>query len=489
MPTDTSDDSTTPGRLEVRLSENTVQDVIARRPGYERSGVRTGVVHLGLGAFARAHLAMYLDEMIAADHLDLGVLGVSLRHDDVADALNPQDGLYTLGVVDGESVDHRIVGSILRVVHAPSDPHTVRSALASVETNFVSITVTEKGYCWEPASRRLDVRHPDIEHDIANPEKPRSLPGHLVLMAHDRRKVGADGVTVLSLDNLPANGTTLREVVAEMAAATDPTLRTWVENRLRFPCSMVDRMVPATTDEFRNTVAATTGVRDAWPVRCEPYSQWVVERDWAGPVPPLDHVGVQIVDDVAPWETMKLRVLNGLHTTAALFGLARGLATVDAVVADADGRSLLGRVGAEIVEVLAPPEGESADDYLDATLRRFANAGLGHLCAQIATDTSQKLPQRLLDTVRLRLAAGLPIDALSEVLALWAWSTHGLDHLGDVRSVADPLADRFASIAVDHASDAAGHLRTLLAIEEIFGDLAGDPRVLASVDQATSRET
>jgi fructuronate reductase len=458
-----------------------VSAAAAAAPAYDRSSVSAGVVHLGLGAFARAHLAVYLDDLLAAGHHGLGVVGVSLRNDDVPNALRPQDGLYTLGVVQGATVAPRIIGSVLTVLHAPSEANAVRAALATA--SVITVTVTEKGYCCDPASHRLDRTHADIGHDIDAPTTPRSLPGHIVLAASDRRARALPGVTVLSLDNLPANGRTLRSVVLDLAQATDPSLCEWIVEHLRFPCSMVDRIVPATTPGFRAEVASSIGLDDAWPVRAEPYSQWVLERAWVGERPPLQDVGVTIVDDVAPWEALKLRVVNGLHTTAAHFGLFHGLETVDLVMADPDGRRLLDRVAAEATEVLVAPSGVDIGEYVANTMTRFANPALAHRCAQIATDTSQKLPQRLLDTVRDRLPLGLPVEALTDVLALWAWSTLGLDHDGAPRAVHDPLATRYAEIAAQHGNDPAALSRALLSLDEIFGDLVGNAVLIHGVTE------
>jgi fructuronate reductase len=406
------------------------------------------IVHLGLGAFARGHLAVY------ADDLGLSITGVSLRHDDVRRALEPNGFVYQLDVVDGDEVHSRTIRSVLDVLHAPSQRAQVGAALAAPTTTIISATVTENGYCTDPATRRLDLAHPDIVHDLAHPSEPVTMPGHLVLAMADRRAAGAPPPTVLSLDNLPANGQILRAVVLELASQTDPSLAPWIDTHVAFPCSMVDRIVPALTDPTGRTV------------RAEPYSQWVVERRWSSPRPPLEDVGVTIVDDVAPWETLKLRILNGMHTAAAHFGLRHGLATVDQVVANPEGRRLLQRVAAETAEVLEPPPGVDVAAYITTTLGRFANTALGHRCEQIATDTSQKLPQRLLATVRLRLDRGLPVDAIAEVLALWAWCT--VHH-----PVRDPMAPRLAEIA--------GDATELLRLEPIFGDLAGNPVLVATV--------
>jgi fructuronate reductase len=429
---------------------------------YDRSTVSTGIVHLGLGAFARAHLAVYVDDLLAHGHHGLGITGVSLRHDDVQRALAPTDCRYPLAIVDGHHRTTRTIGSVLQVLHAPSQGDAVRAALAAPTTTIISVTVTEKGYCWDPATRRLDLAHPDVVHDIAHPTEPRSLPGHLVLAATDRRAAGTAAPTVLSLDNLPSNGRTLATVVLELAAQADPTLAAWIEEHVRFPCSMVDRIVPAITDELRVEV------------RTEPYSCWVVERHWSSERPPFEQVGVTVVDDVAPWEMLKLRILNGMHTAAAHFGLRHGLETVDRVVVNPAGRRLLERVAAEASAVLEPPDGVDPAAYVATTLGRFRNAALGHRCEQIATDTSQKLPQRLLDTVRLRLAHGLPVDAIAEVLALWAWAT--VHH-----PVRDPMASRFAEIARQHGDDPTGLATALVHLRPIFGDLAGNETLTHAV--------
>ena len=467
-----------------RLSDSTVTTADAALPGYDRGELRCGIVHLGLGAFARAHLAVYADDLLAAGHQGVGIIGVSLRNDDVPNALDPQDGLYALGVVDGTTTSHRVIGSVRQALHAPSEGDAVREALASADTTIVAVTVTEKGYCIDPATRRLDLAHPDIRHDVDHPDRPRSVVGHLVLAARDRRAGGAGDLTVLSLDNLSANGSTLQSVVSELAAVGDASLAEWIGAHAAFPNSMVDRMVPATDDDFREAVAAAIGLDDAWPVRAERYSQWVVEGRWATPMPPLGDVGVQIVDDVGPWEMLKLRVLNSLHTAAAHYGLRHGLSTIDLVAADQGGRALLDRVAAEIAEVLVGPPGADVDGYIATTLERFANSGLGHRCDQVATDTSQKLPQRLPGTIRDRLERGLAIDALADVLALWAWSTLGVDHRGEPRTVSDPLATTYARIVADCTTDGrvdTSALATALIGLPIFGDLAGNPALVGPV--------
>jgi fructuronate reductase len=453
-----------------RLSNATLPGCSVRVPEYRRDEVTASVVHLGLGAFARAHVCTTLDDLIAGGAADAGVLGVSLRHRDVPDALHPQDGLYTLGAIDGDRLDLRIIGSVLDVVHAPSEPLRVREALAAATTTIVSLTVTEKGYCWEPSTRRLDRNHADIVHDLQHPTAPRTVLGHLALAAADRRHLSSGRLTVLSLDNIPSNGSTLASLLHEFVAEFDPSLAGWIDEQFAFPCSMVDRMVPATDDGLRAAVDAAIGMHDAWPVRAERFTQWVVERNWATPMPALEAVGVQVVDDVAPWEALKLRVLNALHTVAAHHGLRYGLATVAEVIADPAGREVLRRVAAEIREVLVPPARVDVDDYIATTFGRFANSGLGHRCAQIATDSSQKLPQRLLVTLAARCSQGLASAAILDALALWGWSTLGLDHDGEQRVVNDPLAAEYGSIARAAGGNAEALANGLVALRSVFGD-------------------
>jgi fructuronate reductase len=466
-----------------QLTDAALDGVRAEVPAYDRAMVTPGIVHLGLGAFARAHLAVFVDDLLAAGHTDLGIIGVSLRSADVPAALRPQRGLYTVVTVDGDESTCRVIGSVLDVLHAPSQAAVLRAALTAPTTSIVTVTVTEKGYAAHAATRRLDHDHPDVQHDLANPDAPRGLLGHLLAMARDRRATGAGPVTVLSLDNVPANGVALRALVAEMAALADggAGLQQWIDANVAFPSSMVDRIVPATDDRLRAATAAAIGADDAWPVRAEPYSQWVVERQWATPLPSLAAAGVHVVERVAPWEALKLRVLNALHTAAALYGLRHGLDTVDAVVADDGGLAFVMRVAAEIEPVVVAPDGVDLSAYVATTLRRFANSGLGHRCAQVATDSSQKLPARVLPSVRERLRRGLAVDALTDVVALWAWSTLGRDHAGASRPVADPLASRFAAIAGASGGDPHALAGALVGLPDVFGDLAGDARLVEQV--------
>ena len=470
-----------------RLSETTLRAAACRTPSYDRSAVGIGIVHLGLGAFSRAHLASHVDDLLSLGRRDLGIIGVSLRSSGVAEALGPQDGLYVRAIVEDDRIDTRIIGAIRGVLATSTGSARIRTALTAPTTRLVTVTVTEKGYCLDASTGRLDTTHPDVLHDLASPDDPISLPGWIALAARLRRDEHGQGFTVASLDNLPANGRSLQRAVLDLAGESGSDLAAWVGEHVHFPCSMVDRMVPATDETLRARVRGLTGVDDALPVKTEPYSQWVLERSESAEFASFADVGVTFVDDVRPWERTKLQVLNALHTTAALIGLRHGLETIAEVMHDDPGRTLILRVADELAGVVDPPTGLDLVAYVETTLHRFENRALHHRCAQIATDSSQKLPQRLLPPLSLRLERGLPVNALGEVLALWAWSTLGRDHRGSDRTVRDPLAETYRHIALHHATNPAGLLRALLGLRQVFGTLADDERLFAVVEPHLTR--
>ena len=305
-----------------------------RRPAYAPGDVGCGVVHLGIGAFHRAHQAVYLDDLIAAGAGNWRIIGVSLRSADVRDQLAPQDNLFTL--VEREGVDERlrIIGSVASVLVAPENPAAVIAAIAAPDTHIISLTVTEKGYCHDPASGTLLTGHPDIVHDLAHPQTPRSAIGYLAAGLDQRRSNNGGPVTIVSCDNLPHNGAVLKAVLSEFARLRDPALAQWIDANVRFPATMVDRIVPATTPADRERLQSRLGVEDRAMVKAEPFTQWVIEDDFAGPRPPFEQAGAQMVADVRPFELAKLRMLNGAHSTIAYMGLAAGYVTVDQAIAD-----------------------------------------------------------------------------------------------------------------------------------------------------------
>jgi fructuronate reductase len=451
-----------------------------RRPAYDRKALAPGIVHLGVGAFHRAHQAVYTELALAQAFGPWGICGVSLRRPEARDRLAPQDGLYTVAERDGAGARLQVVGCLTQLLVAPEDPGAVVEAIAAPATAIVSLTVTEKGYCHDPASGRLDWSQPDIRHDLAAPARPRSAVGMLVAGLERRRARQVAPPTVLSCDNLPANGRTLRGLVLALAARRDEALARWIEAEVAFPCSMVDRIVPATTAADIAQIEAMLTVHDAAPVVCEPFRQWVIEDRFAGPRPAWELAGAELVADVAPYEEMKLRLLNGSHSALAYLGCLAGFAHVAEVMAAPDFAAFVRKLMAEVAPTLHVPSDLEA--YQAALLARFANPALAHRTSQIAMDGSQKLPQRLLGTIRDRLRAGAPIDHLALAVAAWIRYAAGPDEQGRPIAVVDPLAGRFAAISAAAGRDPAALARGFFEIGEVFGtDLPRDARCTAAV--------
>jgi fructuronate reductase len=431
-------------------------------------------VHLGIGAFQRAHMAVYVDDILRDDP-SWGIIGASLRRPDTRGALAPQDFLYTLAVRSGDITTTRVIGSLLDVIDATAQRDALIAAMTDPRVRIVSLTVTEKGYCHNPATGVLDVHHPDIVHDLVHPEAPISAPGLLVRALALRRAAGTAPFTVLSCDNLPANGETTSRVVAGFAALLSDELGDYIEKEIAFPSSMVDRIVPATTDDDRDLVFAATGLWDAWPVVTEPFTQWVIEDRFPSGRPAFSKAGAQFVSDVRPFELMKLRMLNGSHSTLAYLGYLAGHEFVSDAIADPNFRALVHDLMTdEVMETLPSGVGDLAA-YRDALLARFANPALKHRTSQIAIDGSQKLPQRLLGTIRDRLARGQPIAHLALGVAGWMRYVTGTDEQGSAIDVRDPLAPRFRQVTEGANGDTSRLFDGLVSINEIFSnDLVRD---------------
>jgi fructuronate reductase len=456
------------------------------RPGYDRKAVRTGIVHLGIGAFHRAHQAVHTDQALATGDLRWGILGASLRSPETRDALNPQDCLYTVAVKGPEGTALRVVGSIGSILVAPEDPQSLLRAMAHPDVRIISLTVTEKGYCHDPATRGLKEDHSDVVHDLANPRVPRSAPGFLVAALERRFAAGLPPFTVMTCDNLPSNGKTLRSVVTRFAGLRDPALARRIEDEVAFPCSMVDRIVPATTDADRAAVAAALGAVDAWPVVTEPFTQWVIEDRFPQGRPDWGAAGAEMTDRVEPYEDMKLRLLNGSHSTLAYLGYLSGCETVADAMADEGLAALVeGLMNEEVTPTLAVPPGADLGAYKRSLLARFRNPELRHRTWQIAMDGTQKLPQRLLGTARDRLKDGAPIDRIALGVAAWMRYVSGIDETGAAIDVRDPLAPELKRIAAEAGPSADRLAIALTGLETVFGrDLPADPRFTRPVTAA-----
>lgn len=450
-----------------------------QRPRFDRAGARPGIVHLGLGAFHRAHQAVFVDDCLNDGEPDWGIVGVSLRSADTRDALEPQDGLYTLSVVDGAGEQLRVIGSILRTLVAPENPQAVLDALCDPAIRIVTLTVTEKAYL-RNADDRLDLSHPGIALDLENTSNPKTLYGFLTEAIARRRAAGTTPFTVLSCDNLPANGTTLRRLLVEFAALRDPDLKRFIEERIAFPSSMVDRIVPATTDDDRKRISEKLGVADAWPVTTEPFLQWVIEDRFPAGRPRWERFGVEMVEDVAPFEDMKLRLLNGSHSAIAYLGLLSGHATVSEAFADPAIRAFVRRLWDEAKPALPKGKGLRPDAYTAELAQRYDNPALRHRTAQIANDGSQKLPQRIIATALDRADAGGSIDALMLTPAAWIAACEARGATLPADHFTDPLDATLAAIFA-HGLDAAG---TVQAVFDAAGFAAGSPHRPRLIAQA-----
>ncbi|WP_095204817.1 mannitol dehydrogenase family protein [Mesorhizobium carmichaelinearum] len=410
------------------LSDATLQKLPAgtKIPAYDRGKVAPGIVHLGVGAFHRAHQAAYVDECLAAGETEWGIIGVSLRSPDTRDALSPQDGLYTLAIRSSGEEELRVIGSIQSMLVAPEDPGAVLAALTDPRARIVTLTITEKAYL-RAAGGGLDTAHPDIIHDLANPHIPKTAHGFLAEALARRLAARTPPFTVLCCDNLPANGATLHRLLTEFAALRDASLATadgtaiadHIANQVAFPSSMVDRIVPATTDVDRARVAGELGVDDAWPVMTEPFRQWVVEDNFPAGRPAWEKFGVTMVGDVGPFEDMKLRLLNGAHSGIAYLGLLSGHDTVDRAFADPAIRQFVDGLWAEAIPTLPEDAGLDTSTYTAELAERFSNTALAHRTAQIANDGSQKLPQRIIASAIECLEAGTEFVYLTLVVAAW----------------------------------------------------------------------
>ena len=453
------------------------------RPGYDRAAARVGVLHLGVGAFHRAHQAVVFDDALNAGDLRWAVLGASLRSPGVRDQLSPQDGLYSVAVREGDVSRIRIIGAIQRVLVAPESPAALVAAMADPDVHLVTLTVTEKGYRLDPASGALMIDDPDVAADLSDLSAPRTAPGFITAALAARKAAGTGPFTVISCDNLPHNGARIRQAVLQMAEYVDADLRAWIETEGAFPQTMVDRIVPSTTPDDVAGLETRLGLIDQGMVKTEPFTQWVIQDWFAGTRPDFENLGVQITADVAPWEDAKLRLLNGAHSAIAYLGALAGLEYVDQVVALPAYARFVEGLWDEAESTLTPPPGLDPVAYRGDLMRRFANSALKHRTFQIAMDGSQKLPQRLLAACAERLKAGRSIDALALAVAGWMRWQDGVDDAGNAFVVDDPLAAETARRVTAAAS--ADKVAALLTLSAVFPPaLAADARFVTAVQAA-----
>ncbi|MBP2368104.1 mannitol dehydrogenase family protein [Pseudonocardia parietis] len=453
-------------------------------PGYDRDGVRPGIVHIGVGGFHRAHLAMYVDALLTAGEArDWGICGVGvLPSDDRMNAvLRAQNGLYTLVRKEPDgSLAPRVVGSLVDYLYAPDDPESVIERIAHPDTKIVSLTITEGGYAIDQTSGEFDPEFAGVREDLAA-RVPTGAFGLVVEGLARRKDRGTGPVTIMSCDNMQGNGDVARRVFTGVAQLRDGELGAWVAANITFPNSMVDRITPATADSDRDALAERFGLRDGWPVVCEPFTQWVLEDDFAAGRPEFERVGVQLVDDVVPYEFMKLRLLNATHQALGYLGYLAGHRYVHEVAQDPAFASFLrGYMDDEATPTLRPVPGIGLDEYKDTLLARFANPGVADTLTRINFGSSDRISIFLLPVVREQLAAGGPVDRAAAVVAGWCRYAEGTDEQGQPIEQQDRLAEEMTALARRERTEPLAFLR----YRPVFADLADDERFAGAFRRA-----
>ena len=431
-------------RLSVSTLRRVPQDILV--PGYRREAVSIGVVHLGLGNFHRAHQAVYFEKLLNLGDLRWGISAVSLKRAVTRDALQAQDFLYSVLTRSAHPTEVQVIGAIKECLVAPENPAAVIERLAHVNTKIISLTVTEKGYLEKGDASAL---------------------GYLLKALELRRQLQRP-VTILCCDNLSSNGERLHRQLVQEAQLTRPLLSQWIVQCVACPDTMVDRIVPATLYSERDEARSRLGLVDAWPVAAEPFSQWVIEKRFAAEVPDFESVGVQVVASCAPYEAMKLRLLNAAHSALAYFGAPAGFKTVDQVLASPLIQAYLRRLWSEAAATLPGAQQKEVASYVAALETRFANPALAHRLAQIAMDGSLKVPVRLLATLRDCCARDLPSDAIELALAAWIRWLGGVDEAGQPYELVDPMRDELLRLVPATASRRE-KVQALLQFQPVFG--------------------
>jgi len=456
-------------------------------PGYDRSRVTTGVVHFGVGGFHRAHQAMYHDRLMNdSTALDWGICGVGVMPADrhMKEALDAQGDLYTLIVKHPDGTyEPRVIGAIIEYLFAPDDPEAVIEKLAAEATRIVSLTVTEGGYNINDVTGEFDAANPDVVHDLEPGATPRTTFGLTTEALRRRRQRGLPPFTIMSCDNLQSNGQLSRTAFTAFARLRDPELGGWVEREVRFPNSMVDRITPQTTDADRAEVRERFGIDDKWPVVCEPFTQWVLEDAFSLGRPPYEDAGVQVVDDVGPYELMKLRLLNAGHQALAYLAYLAGYRLVHEAAQDPLFRTFaLGYMNNEATPTLAAVPGVDLDEYKHTLIERFSNPEVRDTIARLCAESSDRIPKFLLPVIRRQLETGGEFKHCAAVVAGWARYAEGVDEQGEPIEVIDPLKDRLVELARRQREDP----DAFISNRKLFGDLADDARFVAEYRSALS---
>lgn len=454
-------------------------------PSYDRSRLTAGIVHFGVGGFHRAHQAMYLDRLMNAGQAhDWAVCGVGVLPGDarMKQVMDKQDCLYTLVVKNPDGTrEGRVIGSMIEYLFAPDDPEAVIEKMASDAVRIVSLTVTEGGYNFHHVTGEFDAANPDVVHDLAPGAAPRTTFGLITEALSRRRARGQAPFTVMSCDNIQGNGDVARKMFTAYAHLKDQELGAWVAEHVPFPNSMVDRITPVTTDADREAVAEEFGVEDGWPVVCEPFEQWVLEDRFSLGRPPLEDAGVQLVDDVEPYELMKLRLLNASHQGMCYFGYLAGYRYAHEVAQDPlFAQFLLDYMDKEATPTLHPVPGIDLPGYKRMLIERFSNEHVRDTLARLCAESSDRIPKWLLPVVRINLEAGGEIHRSAAIVASWARYDEGVDEDRNPIEVVDRLKDRLMAAAARQRTEPLA----FISDREVFGDLMDNERFVAAYSDA-----
>ncbi|WP_428773328.1 mannitol dehydrogenase family protein [Vibrio sp.] len=468
------------------ISNSTLNDQ-TQWPDYQREALKSRIVHLGFGAFHRAHQALFTDEMLAKTGSDWGICEVNLfGGESLIESLREQNHLYSVAEKGARSTQVKVIGAVTESLHPTLDgKNTVLEKMAEPQVAIVSMTITEKGYCADPATGKLDKNNPLVQADLANPEQPQSALGYIVQALKLRHQRGLAAFTVMSCDNVQENGHVAKAAILEFAQLLDADFAQWIEANVTFPCTMVDRIVPAATDDTLAEIESLLGVFDPCGIACEPFRQWVIEDNFVAGRPDWDVAGAEFVADVVPYEEMKLRMLNGSHSFLAYLGYLGGYEHISDTMTDEGYRKAAFDM---MMKAQAPslnmPAGTNLESYATLLIDRFINPSLKHRTWQIAMDGSQKIPQRMGGSLKYHLANDSDFRWVATAIAGWMRYIAGVDEQGNPIDVRDPMAESLRDICDQHGLNVSV-VPALLSVEAIFPrELGKDSRVIDAVSSA-----
>jgi mannitol 2-dehydrogenase len=441
-------------------------------PDYARSGISPGIVHVGVGNFHRAHEAYYTDQLLNKGESAWGICGICLLEKDLKmyQTLNSQDGLYSLVVKEADGSRRvRVIGSIVEYLYAPSDPSAVIAKMADPSVRIISLTITEGGYNYDPATGQFNFKNPDIQWDLCHPDRPRTIFGYLTAAFRLRQQNRVSGLTVLSCDNIQQNGSVCRNMLRTYMEESMPELRDWLAEQVSFPNSMVDRITPVTTTRDVEELRDRFHLEDSWPVSCEPFIQWVIEDHFSRGRPPWEKAGVQFTEEVEPYEKMKIRLLNAGHSLLGFTGSLMGYSTIYEAVGDAlILRFLRAFMDQEVTPILGSVEGIDLNSYKETLIQRFANPQMEDRLSRICSESSSKIPKFLIPTIKEQLERGGPVKCSALIIATWCRTLELPGTSSSEPEVLDVMGDTLvegATTSLDKDPLA------FLKIGEVFGNL------------------